>query len=161
MTVLFENERQAGKTRKAIVAAVVWAVGWFYWAMVMAHVFGALPGSEAVGASGSRPGLAALMAFVGVAPFAGLLVYSRIYLIRIEHMQDVVTLTTLGVFSPCVYRVPQSAIVAAKTQTDDRNNTGVGKPVWITLRVAGRRLPFVADLQAERADMVAITALAA
>lgn len=76
-------------------------------------------------------------------------------------MQDVVTLTTLGVFSPCVYRVPQSAIVAAKTQTDDRNNTGVGKPVWITLRVAGRRLPFVADLQAERADMVAITALAA
>ena len=161
MTILFENERQGKKLRKSIVAAIVWAVGWFYWAMVMAHFFGALPGSEAVGASGSRPGLAALMFFVGVAPFAGLLVYSRIYLIRIEHMQDVVTLTTLGVFSPRVYQVPQSVIVAARTQTDDRNNTGAGKPVWITLRIAGRRLPFVADLQAERADMAAITALAA
>jgi hypothetical protein len=161
MTVLFENERQAGKLRKSIVAAVVWAVGWFYWAMVMAHFFGALPGSEAVGASSARPGLAALMFIVGIAPTIGLVVYSRLYLIRIERDQDLVTLTTLGVFKPRVYQVPTSAIVAARTQTDDRSNTGAGKPVWITLRIAGRRLPFVADLQAERADIAAITALAA
>ena len=161
MTVLFENERQAGKLRKSIVAAIVWAVGWFYWAMVMAHFFGALPGSEAVGASGPRPVLAALMFVVDVAPTIALIVYSRLYLIRIERDQDLVTLTTLGVFSPRVYQVPQSAIVAAKIQTDDRSKTGAGKPVWITLRVAGRRLPFVADLQAERADIAAISALAA
>ncbi len=158
MTVLFENERQASKLRKAIVAAVVWAVGWFYWAMVMAHFFGALPGSEAVGASGARPGLATLMFLVGVAPFVGLLFYSRIYLLRIERNDDLVTLTTLGVFKPRVYQVPKSVIVAARTQTDDKNG---GKPVWISLRVAGRRLPFVADLQAEQIDAPAITALAA
>ena len=156
MAVLFENDRQARKTRKAIVAAVVWAVGWFYWAMVMAHFFGALPGSEA----DPRPGLAALMFLVGVAPFAGLLFYSRVYLVRIERDQDLVALTTLGVFSPRVYQVPQSAIVSTRTQTDDRNNTGAGRPVWITIRVAGRRLPFVADMQAERVDAAAIRALA-
>ncbi len=161
MAVLFENERLASKSRKAIVAAVVWAVGWIYWAIVMAHFFGALPGSESLGEASPRPGLAAIMFVVGVAPFCGLLVYSRLYLIRIERDQDLVTLTTLGVFSPRVYQVPQSAIVAAKTQTDDRNNTGAGRPVWISLRVAGRYLPFVADMQAERVDATAIKALAA
>lgn len=158
MTVLFENERRAGKLRKSIVAAVVWAVGWIYWAMVMAHFFGALPGSEAVAASGARPGLAAVMFLVGVAPFVGLLFYSRIYLLRIERNGDVVTLTTLGVFKPRVYQVPKSVIVSARTQVDDKNG---GKPVWISLRIAGRRLPFVADLQAEQIDAPAITALAA
>jgi hypothetical protein len=158
MTVLFENERQAAKLRKSIVAAIVWAVGWFYWAMVMAHFFGALPGSESVGASVPRPGLAALMLFVGVAPFVGLLFYSRIYLLCIESNADLVILTTLGVFKPRIYQIARSAIVSAKTQRDDKNG---GKPVWISLRIAGRRLPFVADLQAEQADMAAITALAA
>jgi len=157
MAVLFENERQARKSRKAIVAAVVWAVGWFYWAMVMAHFFGALPGSDAV----PRPSLAAIMFLVGVAPFAGLLFYSRVYLVRIESDGDLVTLTTLGVFSPRAYQVPQSAIVSTRTQTDDKNNTGAGKPVWITVRIAGRRLPFVADMQAERVDAAGIMALAA
>lgn len=158
MTVLFENERQAGKLRKSIVAAVVWAVGWIYWALVMAHFFGALPGSEAIGASGAKPGLAALMFLVGVAPFVGLLFYSRIYLLRIEHSGDLVALTTLGVFKPQVYQVSKSVIVSARTQTDEKNG---GRPAWISLRVAGRRLPFVADLQAERVDAPAITALAA
>jgi|GEM_PF-1873322 len=154
MTVLFENERQAAKLRKSIVAAVVWAVGWIYWAMVMARFFGALPGSD----TASRPGLAALMFFVGVAPFVGLLFYSRIYLLRIECNDDLVTLTTLGVFKPRIYQVPKSIIVSARTQIDEKNGS---KPVWISVRVAGRRLPFVADLQAERIDAPAITALAA
>ena len=158
MTVLFENERQTSKLRKSIVGAVVWAAGWVYWAMVMAHFFGALPGSEAVGASGARPGLAVLCFLVGVAPFVGLLFYSRIYLLRIERNDEFVILTTLGVFKPRVYQVPKSMIVSAKTQIDEKNGV---RPVWISLRVAGRRLPFVADLQAERIDAPAITALAA
>ena len=161
MTVLFENERQTGKLRKSIVGAIVWAVGWFYWAMVMAHFFGALPGSESLSSSGPRPGLAALMFIVGVAPTIALIVYSRLYLIRIERDQGLVKLTTLGVFKPRIYQVPTSAFVGARVQTDERSKTGTGKPVWITLRIAGRRLPFVADLQAERADITAITALAA
>jgi hypothetical protein len=125
--------------------------------MVMAHFFGALPGSESVGATSARPGLAALMFLVAVAPFVGLLFYSRIYLLRIEHNGDLVTLTTLGVFKPRVYQVPKSVIVSVRTQVDEKNG---GKPVWISLRVAGRRLPFVADLQAEQVDAPAITALA-
>ena len=156
MTVLFENEGRSGKTRKAIVAAVVWAVGWCYWAMVMTHLLGGLPGSSAVGET-ARPGLAAVMALVAVAPLIGLLFYSRIYLMRIEREGDVVQLTTLGVFKPRIYQLPREAIVSARTQTDEKNGN---KPVWITLRVTGRRLPFVADLQAERVDAPAITALA-
>ena len=156
MTVLFENEGRSGKTRKAIVAAVVWAVGWCYWAMVMTHLLGGLPGSSAVGET-ARPGLAAVMALVAVAPLIGLLFYSRIYLMRIEREGDVVQLTTLGVFKPRIYQLPREAIVSARTQTDEKNGN---KPVWISLRVAGRRLPFVADLQAERVDAPAITALA-
>lgn len=156
MTVLFENEGRSGKTRKAIIAAVVWAVGWCYWAMVMTHLLGGLPGSSAVGET-ARPGLAAVMALVAVAPLIGLLFYSRIYLMRIEREGDLVQLTTLGVFKPRIYQLPREAIVSARTQTDEKNGN---KPVWISLRVAGRRLPFVADLQAERVDAPAITALA-
>jgi len=156
MTVLFENEGRSGKTRKAIIAAVVWAVGWCYWAMVMTHLLGGLPGSSAVGET-ARPGLAAVMALVAVAPLIGLLFYSRIYLMRIEREGDLVQLTTLGVFKPRIYQLPRGAIVSARTQTDEKNGN---KPVWISLRVAGRRLPFVADLQAERVDAPAITALA-
>ncbi len=78
MTVLFENERRTGKLRKSIVGAIVWAVGWFYWAMVMAHFFGALPGKLISQRIRSAPGTSRRLCSLSVSHRPSrLIVYSR------------------------------------------------------------------------------------
>jgi hypothetical protein len=137
MTVLYENRQRARRARFSILAAVVWSVGWFYWA-------------NALRSGGSRPGAIAIVIIIGLLPMVALHFYGNVYVVRIVRDGDMVDVTTLGLFGHREVRIPVAAI------------TEVARPEagGMTMRVAGRRTPFLLDLQAEHSDMNAIKALA-
>jgi hypothetical protein len=136
-TVLYDNRARAKRARFGILAAVVWSLGWFYWA-------------NALRTGGSRPGAVAIVAIVGVLPLVALYFYGNVYVVRIARDGDIVDVTTLGMFGPKTVRIPVSAIAEVA-----RPEAG-----GMTMRVRGRRTPFIIDLQAEHGDLKAIAALA-
>ncbi len=137
MTVLYENRQRAKRARLSMLAAVVWSIGWFYWANVLRT-------------GGSRPGVIALVAIVGILPMVALHFYGNVYVVRIVRHDDELIITTLGLFTNREFRVPVSSVAA------------VEKPEasGMTLRLAGRQMPFILDLHAEFGDLNAISALA-
>lgn len=137
MTVLYENLRRARRARLGVVTAALWAVGWFVWAFLLHN-------------GGTGPGVVILMLAVGLAPMAALYFYSSVYVVRIVRDDDTVTITTLGLVFNHEVRLPVTAI----TEVNQPEARGV------TIRVAGRQMPFILDLIAERGDLNAIKALA-
>lgn len=137
MTVLYENLQRAKRARLGIVTAAVWAIGWFVWAYLL-------------NSGGTRLGIVILMLAVGLAPLVALHFYSSVYVVRIVREGDTVTITTLGLVGNRDVRLPISAIA----EVDQPEARGV------TIRVAGRQMPFILDLLAERGDLNAIKALA-
>lgn len=137
MTVLYENIQRAKRARMGAVTAAVWAIGWFVWAFLL-H------------SGGTRLGVVILMLAVGIAPLVALHFYSNVYVVRIAREGDAVTITTLGLVGSHDLRLPVSAI----TEVAQPEASG------LTIRVAGRQMPFIVDLLAERGDLNAIKALA-
>lgn len=137
MTVLYDNRQRAKRARLGILAAVVWSLGWFYWANVLRT-------------GGSRPGAIAIVAIVGVLPLVALHFYSNVYVVRLVRDGNELTITTLGLFGNRELRV--SVTTVAEVQRPEAGG--------MTLRLAGRKMPFILDLQAEYGDLNAISALA-
>jgi hypothetical protein len=137
MTVLYENLQRAKKARRAIMVAAVWALGWFYWAYVL-------------NGGGSRLGVVILVIAVGLAPLVALHFYSNVYVVRLVREGDMLTVTTLGLLRNRNVRIPANAVIDV-----DRPEAG-----GMTMRVAGRKMPFILDLHAEHGDLNAISALA-
>lgn len=136
MTVLYDNRQRAKRARFSIVTAVVWSIGWFYWASVL-------------WTGGTRPLAVAIVVIIGFLPIVALHFYGNVYVVRIVRDGDMADISTLGLIGHRTVRVPLSAILE------------IAKPeaTGMTIRVAGRRTPFLLDLQAEYSDMNAITAL--
>jgi hypothetical protein len=137
MTVLYENMQRAKRARRGVVTAALWAIGWFVWAFIL-------------NSAGTRLGVVILMLAVGLAPLVALHFYSSVYVVRIVRDGDTVTITTLGLVGNRDLRLPVSAIKEV-AQPEARG---------MTIRVAGRQMPFILDLLAERGDLNAIKALA-
>ena len=161
MAVLFENHKQATKVRWITWGSVICAVGWLYWAWTMAETYGLSPGDGGVlRPAAQRYAVACGMVLAALAPLAGMIVYSRLYLVRIERERDDVTLTSIGILMPRRQLFPLSAFVGVSSyEGRSEGHISVNAP-WMTLRVAGRRLPFIVDRQAERIDAHAIASLA-
>lgn len=137
MTVLYENHRRARRARLGILGAVVWSLGWFYWAYVL-------------NSGGTRLGAVLMVVAVGLLPLVALHFYGSVYVVRLAREADDLTITTLGLVRNREVRIPVTAV------------TEVARPeaAGMTMRVAGRRMPFILDMQAERGDLAAIAALA-
>lgn len=160
MQVLLENRWQATKVRWITWAFAIWAVGWLYWAWTMAETYGLSPGDGGVlRPLPQRLGLATLFATIGVLPLAGMVLYASLYLRRIEREGDAVIVTVLGLFASAQHRYRVSDFErATKHEGRLELRSSVHAP-WLTLRVAGRRLPYIVDVQAERVDVAQIVAL--
>jgi hypothetical protein len=137
MTVLYENRRRAKRARLGILGAVIWSIGWFYWAYVL-------------NSGGTRTAAVVIVILVGLLPFVALHFYGSAYVVRLAREGNEVIVTTLGLFTNHDMRVPVTAILE------------VARPeaAGMTIRVAGRRMPFMLDMQAEHGDLAAIAALA-
>lgn len=161
MSVLFENQRQARKAHLLVAGSALWWIGWSWWAYDLGRGFGLAPvDGGALRPPSERLAVAALVWLTGFVPFAGMVAYSQIYLTRIERLRDEVCLTLLGILRPRTLRFRPSAFGGgAEYEGKMSARVSVNAP-WMTLRVRGRLLPFVVDLQAEHVNVSAIRALA-
>lgn len=159
MQLLFDNRRQAVKVRVFLWASVVFAAGFAWMGWMFFQELSADPDEPA--ATALAAGL--LVAALGAAFPAGMLVYVSRYLLKLERDGDRLALWT----------IPPTGLGARKTELALSQIEGssyyhgrmathrqsVNAP-WITLRVTGQRIPYVIDLQAEHIDQDAIARLA-
>ena len=135
------------------------AVAALIWASDMSQTYGLSPGDGGV----LRPPVerwtaAFLVALVGIAPFAGMLVYVRLYVTRLVRTRGKVDVTILGLLARTTRRFNLIEIGAARRH-DGRlqANVSVNAP-WITLWV-GRR-PYIISLNSGRVDRRGVAQLA-
>jgi len=160
MRVLFENRWQATKARWLTWGLIACMVGCLYWAWSLAHTYGLLPADGGVlRPLHQRLMMAAVVVLVGVLPTAGMWLFNRRYLTRIERDGDKVALTTLGIISPGTRIFRVSDFTGQGHRHGQMSGRIAVNAPWIALRVAGVRLPFVVDLQAEHVDIDAIEGL--
>jgi hypothetical protein len=137
MTVLYENQSRAKRARMSLFGAGFWALGCFYLAYLLSS-------------GGTREAAVILVVVIGLLPLVMLHFYGNAYIVRLAREGDVLFITTLGLIGHRGLRVPVQAV----TEVARADATG------LTMRVAGRHMPFLVDLQAEYADIGAINALA-
>lgn len=161
--ILLDNAARARRVRLVLVGSALWCLAMAAWAAHTAQAFGLAPGDGGV----LRPAIerlqvAAILALLGVAPLAAMIVYARGYLLRIERFGHEVDLTVADLFGARTTRVP---IAAIRRVTHHEGHLDAGGVVvhapWLTVFLRGRRLPYIVDLQARRVDAAAIARLAA
>src|SRR5262245_1059744 len=135
------------------------AVAALIWAADMSQTYGLSPGDGGV----LRPPVerwaaAFLVALVAIAPFAGMLVYVRLYVTRLVRTRGKVDITVLGLFARTTRRFDLAEIGAARRH-DGRfeSDISVNAP-WITLWIA--RWPYIISLNAGRVDRRGVDQLA-
>ncbi len=160
---LLENGSRVLRVRLVALFIAGFALVLFGFALSLARNYGLSPGDGGVlKPPGERLFVAAIVSLIAAAFLAGIIVYLRRYLVRIELRGDQVELTVIGVLSPFVVTVDRRRIPATRYFHGYFAARGlVVRAPWITLKVAGWPIPFVADLQAGHVSEKAILALAA
>ncbi len=166
---MLDNRRQARKVRIVFWASLV-ACGLAFWGGW--EVFLTFGLSEADGGVlrplWERLALGGAVAGLGAAFAGGMLLYISLYALRIERSGDRVSITTMTPLGRQVRvygitELGESAYHHGRArhvhESGARGGIWVNAP-WITLRVVGRRFPFVIDLQADDIDIGALSVLA-
>ena len=174
MRMLFENRRQALKVRIVLWVSLVVCAGALYGGWAIMQTYGLSPADGGVlRPFGERLALGGFVAVLGLAFAGGMMLFATIYVLRLARDGDQVVIDTLTLWgiggrrhSFAISDIGESAYhhgrfsVARETGTPGQLlDLNVDAP-WITLHAAGRRLPFLLDLQAEIVDISALAALA-
>ena len=168
-TVLLDNRRQARKVRAVFWASLLAAALalWGGWAIFESYGTAAADGGV-LKPLWQRLLFGGFVAALGLAAAGGMALYISLYALRIEVRGDTVaiaTMTPLGrrqrefarsLFGESAYHHGR---MHHMTSAGGRGGLWVNAP-WITLRVAGRSLPFVVDLQADEIDAGRLAVLA-
>ena len=167
-TILLRSYRQARKVRVlfwlfAVIGALALWGGWW--------IFETYGLSEADGGVlrplWERLALGGFVAGLGLAAALGMWVYISVYALEISRAGERIGITTMTPFGEREREFPMSEIGKSAYYHGRVRHTlpsgGIGAlwvdAPWITIRVRGHRLPFVADLQAEVIDIAAISIL--
>ncbi len=149
-TRLLENGSRVRRVRLVALFIALFAMAFCCWAVSLAHNYGLSPGDGGVlRPLGERLLVAGIVMLIAFVFLAGIVIYLRRYLIRIELRGDQVELTVIGVLSPFVITVDRDQIRSARYFHGNFSARGlVVRAPWITLKVAGFAIPFVVDMQA-------------
>lgn len=170
ISVLLKSERQALKVRVVFffLLAVALAALWAGWAIFQS--FGLSPADGGVlKPFWQRLAFGGFVAGLGVAAAAGMWLYLTLYALQISRHGNRVAIVTM---TPAGRRerefpvgdIGESAYYHGRVHhvlSSGRRSSAlwVNAP-WITLRVRGRRLPFIIDLQAEHIEIGELSVLA-
>lgn len=159
---LLENGSRVRRVRLVALFIAMVTMAFSGWAVSLAHSYGLSPGDGGVlRPLAERLLVAGIVLLIALVFLAGIVIYLRRYLIRIEVRGDRVELTVIGVLSPFVVTVDRNQIRGARYFHGNFSARGlVVHAPWISLKVAGWMVPFVADLQALHVREEAILALA-
>ncbi len=173
MTLLFDNHRQTLKVRCLMWGIFAAGLSALYAGWSIFQTLGLAPGDGGVlRPVGERLAFGAGVALLGIAGIAGMMLFASLYAVTLSRQGErieIETLTLSGIgrrhFSFDVSEVGEAAYHHGRmkrgiaTDEDVAMYDGIDAP-WITMRVAGRRLPFILDLQAEIIEIVPLTLLA-
>jgi hypothetical protein len=168
--LLLDSRRQARKVRAVFWASLLAAAFALWGGWTIAESYGLAPGDGGV----LRPLWQRLLfggfvAALGVAAAGGMTLYISLYALRVEVRGDTIGITTMTPFGRRLREFARSQIGRSayyqgrmyhRQPSGGRDSLWVNAP-WITLRVAGRRFPFIIDLQADQIDRRKLAALAA
>ena len=161
-TRLLENGSRVRRVRLVALFIALFAMAFCCWAVSLAHSYGLSPGDGGVlRPLGERLLVAGIVMLIALVFLAGIVIYLRRYLIRIELLGDQVELTVIGALSPFLITVDRNQILSTRYFHGNFSARGlVVRAPWITLKVAGWPIPFVADMQALHVREQAILRLA-
>lgn len=163
MKHLLVNSRQALKVRIFLWGSIAACVGALYAAWSLIETYGLNPGDGGVlRPIGERLMAGCIVGGLGVAFAGGMIWYASLYAVRISRDRDQVELETMAIFGTKKRHFATSDFDGGAYH-EGRMQSGRGQSVnapWVTLRVKGRRLPFIADVQAETFDRSALMKLA-
>ncbi len=163
MKHLLVNSRQALKVRVFLWGSIAACIGALYAAWSLAETYGLNPGDGGVlRPIGERLMAGGIVGGLGVAFAGGMIWYASLYAVRISRQRDQVEMETMAIFGTKTRNFSVSDFDGGSYH-HGRMQSGRGQSVnapWITLRVKGRRIPFIADVQAETFDRSALMKLA-
>jgi hypothetical protein len=171
MVPVYRAGRQLIKVRALMALSVVVLALCLWWASHLARTYGTSPGDGgALAPLPQRLAWGGLVALFGVAAVAGMGLYGRLYAARIEVEPDrqLVHLATPGFFGTNRHVFRPADIGSARAHRDvNRGTLGkiVGHPTptvdapWMSVRIAGWRLPLIIDLQGEVLDVKLLRSL--
>lgn len=154
MTVIFENRRQTLKVRLVMLLLLLpFSAGMMWWGWDLFQTYGLSPGDGGVLRPFSERIIAGgLVGGLGLITGVAMMIYAAHYAVRVLRDGDTVIVETLTPWAlgnwrhafP-VTRVAGSSYYEGRLRTYKHN---VNAP-WLTLRIVGRRIPFMLDAQAE------------
>ena len=134
----------------AIIALVACISGWMIF-----QTFGTSPGDGGVLRPFAERAMAGgIVALLGLSFFAGMVLYTRLYVLELRRSQDEVHLTTMALFA-ARSRTLQITEVGEINFYAGRMFTPRGQSVnapWFTVPVRGQWFPYIVDAQAETVD---------
>ena len=153
MTEIFRAGSQLIKVKAMIAFSGLCAAGAFYWGWDLFNTYGIRPADGgALAPLGVRLAWGLGVAGLGLAFFAGMWVYGRLYATRIDHHRttDRLHVRTLEFFASREH-VYRAGDVEGSTYHTGENVRGVDAP-WFTLRIRGRRMPLIVDARGRFPD---------
>lgn len=163
MKHLLVNSRQALKVRAFLWFSIAGCAGALYWAWLLFESYGLNPGDGGVlRPVGERLIAGGIVGALGLAFAGGMIWYASLYAVRISKEHDQIEMETMAIVGTTMRRFTVADFDGGSYHRG-RMQSGRGQSVnapWITLRVKGRRIPFIADVQAEKIDRSALMKLA-
>jgi TMEM70/TMEM186/TMEM223 protein family len=149
MTDLYRNAGRAWLVRLVMFASLIGlAVAlWAAWESLLHYGLRPADGGR-LASLPVRLAWAVSLAALGLAFAGGMWVYGKVYVVRLGHDEAAGTLhaRTLGFFADEEQVFPLAAVGGGSYHAGHSNSGGVSvNAAWMTLRVAGRRLPFILD----------------
>jgi hypothetical protein len=161
MIPIYSAGRQLRKVRLIKFFSLICAAGSLWWGISLFQTYGLSPGDGGVLAPLSmRLAWGIGISLIGISFAAGMGLYGKMYVARANYdgLAQQITLETLGLFGFEQHDFPLADMIGSRYQEgwirfgpitiNLSTLTNVYAP-WQSLRFAGRRLPFLLDLQGE------------
>lgn len=168
---LYRAGRQLIKVRFMMLLTLMCAIGGIWWGIDLARTYGLSPGDGGVLRPLSvRLAVGAIVALLGISFAAGMWVFGRCYVAKIELDTDgkSLYLYTVNFLGNSRHRYeleeveglvsPKSSVIDAASLLGEMRGLSVNAP-WQNIRIAGKRLPLVLDEQGEVTDPEMLSAL--
>jgi len=161
---LMKNHRQARKVRFVLWGSWAAAAACLWWATDLFQTYGLSPGDGGeLRAFPDRIRMAVGIALLGLLPAAALTLFAHRYVVGLlldpTHLR--ITVVGWGGRKGSTVAVPRAQLLGGRhfhgQLATDRS---VVDAPWVTLRVQGKRIPYVLDLQAEVLQLSRIAAVA-
>jgi hypothetical protein len=155
MASLFHSHHQTNKVRLVAWGSVVALVAALYGGWSIFQTYGMSPADGgALRPFAERLAFGGAVAALGVAFAGGMLLYLTLYVVRLDLNGDQVEVETMRLIGTATRPIPAAAVMGGKYYHGSMRlyrTPSVNAP-WATMRVEGRRLPYLLDAQAEHID---------